>query len=387
VGSQVEIVGFDWLQARTEAWDRLTADAATPNPFYARRIVTAHVTHGLAHRDIRFIVVHDGESLQAMLPFRPRGAWLGFRRRAPAGWTSPYAVESTPLIARNGFADHVEALLDGFQAAGPLWLLPLLALDSSAGAALQAGIAARGWARHVVSPFGRAVLNDRHKDTSDRYAGAKRLRDLRRQRRRLAELGHVHVQTFIAGDALRQAVEDFLALEARGWKGSAGTALAHHSDTAAFLRALFSEQGGPVTCRADVLRLEDRSIAITLSFVCAGIAYLFKTAYEEALARHAPGVLLKQDIIRIWQETGFAEGLNSVGVPGNVLEIFFRDRQPIGDLLFATNPDVSPGALVSLANQEALRRRAVAALKRSYRRMRAACQPTSAKGFESVEAK
>ena len=381
-----EIVDIAWLQARQDAWDDLVANAASPNPFYSRRMVGAHVAHGLAGSGLRFIVVRRGDSLLALLPYRPGGARVGLRR-AHAAWTSPYAVESTPLIAKAGLADNAAALLDGLKAAGPLWLFPLLSLEASSGAALRAGIASRRWPQETLSPFGRAVFGEQDKTDFESYLGAKRRRDLRRQRRRLAETGRLDVQSFVKGAGLDRAVADFLALELRGWKGNSGTALASRKNTASFLHAAFAEDGGPVTCRADVMKLDDRPVAITLSFLCGGTAYLFKTAYDEDLARHAPGVLLKEDIVRIWRETGFARGLNSVGAEGNVLEIFFPGREAIGDLLFPTDAKTSPRALVSMARQEALRRRAAASMKSLYWRLRAACHPTSAKGLASVEGK
>jgi hypothetical protein len=142
-----------------------------------------------------------------------------------------------------------------------------------------------------------------------------------------------------------------------------------------------------VTCRADVLSVGDRPIAISLAFVCGGTAYMFKTAYDETLRRYAPGVLLEDEIVRIRRETGFAERLNSATLPGSVLETLYPHRESTGDLLFAADASVSERTLASLARQETLRRRAVEHLKGFYGRLRAVCQPTSAKGLASVEAK
>jgi hypothetical protein len=218
-GACCEVVGLDWLEARAAAWDRLAAEAGTPNPFYARRIVAAHVAHGLAPTDLRFVVVHRGDSLLALLPFKPRGARLGLWRRAHAGWITPYIVTSTPLIARDGSSGHVELLLDGLRAAGSLWLLPLLSRESAAGAALQAGAARRGWPSEVLSSFGRAVFDGSAPDSYEAHVGPSRRKDLTRRRRRLAELGRLEVRSFLDGEGLRRAVEDFLALSARRLRG------------------------------------------------------------------------------------------------------------------------------------------------------------------------
>jgi CelD/BcsL family acetyltransferase involved in cellulose biosynthesis len=382
-----EIVDAAWLEARAESWDRLVSEPATPNPFYARRIVLAHIAHGLAGPDLGFVAVHRGERLLALLPYDRQGARLGFRTRANAGWTSPYVVTSTPLIAQDGLTDHVEALLEGLRQAGNVWLLPLLSLDSRTGVALRSALAARGWPSQTLATFGRPVLDGRNPDAYEAHVGPRRRKDLNRRHRRLAELGRLETRSFGEGDGLRQALEDFLALEARGWKGAAGTALACRPNTASYLRAAFADSGGPVTCRADVLSLDDRPIAISLALVSGGTAYMFKTAYDETLRRHAPGVILEDKIVRIRCETGFAERLNSATMPGSVLDALYPHRETMGDLLFATEPGTTAPMLASLARREVLRRHAVAHMKGLYRRLRAACQPTSAKGLASVEAK
>jgi CelD/BcsL family acetyltransferase involved in cellulose biosynthesis len=382
----VDVVDLGWLEGRAEAWDCLAADAITPNPFYARRIITAHVAHGLAGSDLRFIVVHRRDRLLALLPFRPGAARLGLRRIHGA-FVSPYIVTSTPLVSRDPVAAAVNGLLDGLGAAGPLWLFPLLALENSAGEALRAGLAARSWPSQTISPFDRAVLDGADEAAYERHMGASRRKDLRRRRKRFAELGHLEHAGFVDGDGLRRAVEEFLALERSGWKGAAGTALASRPETAAFLRAAFADTGGPVTCRADVLTLDRRPIAISLAYVCGGTAYLFKTAYDERLRRYAPGVLLEDEIVRARRRTGFAERLNSASLAGSVLETLYPHREATGDLLFATDHGVSAEALATLGRREAIRRRTAERLKGLYRRLRAACHPTSAKGLESVEAK
>ncbi|HYI90106.1 MAG TPA: GNAT family N-acetyltransferase, partial [Beijerinckiaceae bacterium] len=133
--------------------------------------------------------------------------------------------------------------------------------------------------------------------------------------------------------------------------------------------------------------LDGRPIAISLAFVCGGTAYMFKTAYDESLRRHAPGVLLEDHIVRIRRETGFAERLNSATLLGSVMEDLYPHREAIGDLLIAADDGVPGHELDALARQEDLRRRALHGLKQLYRRARSACQPTAASGLASVEAK
>lgn len=126
---------------------------------------------------------------------------------------------------------------------------------------------------------------------------------------------------------------DFLALERKGWKGQAGTAMACRLDTAALARALFTERPGPVGVRADALTLDGRPIAISLALVGGGRATLLKTAYDEDLRSHAPGLLLEAEIVRACHETGFADTLDSATLDGSALESLYRERTRIAEII------------------------------------------------------
>jgi len=66
--------------------------------------------------------------------------------------------------------------------------------------------------------------------------GAKKLKELRRQRHRLAEHGAVHFEVARSPEAAAAALEIFLRLEASGWKAKRGTALIQDDGDAAFVR-------------------------------------------------------------------------------------------------------------------------------------------------------
>ena len=348
-----EIVDLDWLQGHAAAWDGLAAAAAYANPHFSRQVVSAHAAQGLAG-DLRAVVVRRGGDWRALLPFRPAGARVGWRRRAHGPFVSPYVTDATPLIAPGDLDASAEALADGMAlAAGPgLWRLPLLASESAAGRALTCAFERRGWAVATLSSFPRAVLG------REGVAGPpKRCKDLRRRRRRLAERGHVESLTVAGGPALDAAVEAFLALEARGWKGRRGTAMALRPTTAGLARRLFRHApGAPVQPRVDMLTLDGRPIAVSLALLCGGTACLLKTAYDEAFRPYAPGILLEEDIIAALRATAFADRLDSASLPGSVLESLYPHRETIADLLVAVGGRVDAADLAALARAERLRR-------------------------------
>jgi len=172
--------------------------------------------------------------------------------------------------------------------------------------------------------------------------------------------------TFTEGEGLRQAVDAFLALEAAGWKGRRGTALAARDPGAPLTRALFSGPGACASSRADVLMLAGRPIAVSLSLLCGGTCFLLKTSYEEAFRGLAPGILLEDAILRTFLDEGFAEKLDSASLPGSVLEGLFADRERMADVAIATGPAISPRALAALVRQERIRQAALARAKSWY---------------------
>jgi CelD/BcsL family acetyltransferase involved in cellulose biosynthesis len=288
--------------------------------------------------------------------------------RANVAWTSPYVTNATPLVATDALPETIDALLDAMASAAPFrfWMIPLLALDSPVAAALRIAMERRGWPFDVLSGFERPALTRRR--DYDAYARAhlkpNRRKGLARRRRRLAEQGRLAFESITDEAGLTRAVESYLALELRGWKGARGTALASRHPTAAFAHSLFGRcQDGGVGPRADILSLDGRPIAVSLALVCGGAAHLLKTAYDESLRALAPGLVLEDEIIRALHATAFADGLDTASVAGTVLDEIYGDRIRMGDLILAADARTPPETFAAIVRREAGRRAALKRLK------------------------
>ena len=354
----VDDVALPWLLDRAPAWDRLVHEAERPRPFYARSTLVAHAAHGSC-RHLRAIVVRRGERLLALLPYRAASTRIGLLGRANAAWTSPYTTSSDPLVAADALGPGVAGLLDGIGGTGRLWLLPQLTLESRAGLALRQGAVARGWGAGVLDRFDRAVLGHGPRRPDGTAAAPGPPKGLGRRRRRLEELGPVAFGVATDGAELDAAVEAFLSLEAAGWKGRRGTALASRPQGAALARDLFARAGDGVSGRADILTLDGRPIAVGLSMIVGGTAHLWKAAYDESLARVAPGLLLEHEIVRAFHVTAFAERLDSAAPAGSHMDRVLSEREAVGDLLISIDPDSLP----RLLGAERLRRSLAAKVK------------------------
>lgn len=321
-----------------EAWDALFTASATPHPHYAHHSVAAHQAAGMLPEAVSFVTVHRGDRLAALLPFALRRDLTGLGGRVARPFLSPLVTATAPLVIDGPErASAVEALVAGLEQAsgGRAWRWPLLPVQGGAVPEMLAAMRARGWVIGTVAAFERPVM-ERRADHAAFLAGhpnRSRFKDLRRRARRLGEIGLLAPVSATGGPDLAALVAAFLALERRGWKGEAGTAMACRPETETLARALFAEGSGPVGVRADALTLDGRPIAVSLALVAGGTATLLKTAYDEDLRSHAPGLLLEAEIVRGCHETGFANRLDSATLEGSALEDLYRERTQVAEFI------------------------------------------------------
>jgi CelD/BcsL family acetyltransferase involved in cellulose biosynthesis len=130
-------------------------------------------------------------------------------------------------------------------------------------------------------------------DYWETHVRAKKRKEIRRLQKRLAELGTVEQRLLNDGADLPRWCGDFLALEASGWKGREGSALASRPDDIAFFRA--SCAAAFATGRLHFLRidLDGRAIAMLVNFRHGDGAFSFKIAFDEEMGRFSPGVLIE----------------------------------------------------------------------------------------------
>jgi CelD/BcsL family acetyltransferase involved in cellulose biosynthesis len=122
----------------------------------------------------------------------------------------------------------------------------------------------------------------------------RKIRDsVRRGRERIGDAGRIEVAT---GPAIGAAFDDFVALEASGWKGEAGTALAHRPSELALMRDYVTNSSA---AQMRTLRIRGQVAAMQMAVTTAGRVVLLKVAYDESLAEFAPGNVLLADLIEV----------------------------------------------------------------------------------------
>ena len=92
-----------------------------------------------------------------------------------------------------------------------------------------------------------------------------------------------------------RAFEDFLALEASGWKGREGTALLGSAADAQYVRGMIEALAADGAVAIHSLTLDGRPVSMQVVLRSGRTAFTWKTAYDEALHDFSPGALLLED--------------------------------------------------------------------------------------------
>jgi CelD/BcsL family acetyltransferase involved in cellulose biosynthesis len=291
----VELVAFDAAPMYEAAWRDLSARAAEPNVFAEPEfVVPALACFGRAQRLQVMLVWSDAgrRKLNGVLVLRLPAFGLGAARI----WQSNQAGLPAMLLDRQAIAPALGAALEWLARERPRIVglfAPTLEAGGATALALSALAARQNFATRVLRLRQRAALAAAKSPAAgiDATLGKKRAKEWARQRRRLAEGGAV---TFsMTSDA--NAIEDFLALEAKGWKGARGTALKANPALATFTRTML--RGFAAERRLTIGRLERGGAAIAIGLVlqAGGRAFYWKTAYDEEFATYSPGLQLTLD--------------------------------------------------------------------------------------------
>ena len=129
--------------------------------------------------------------------------------------------------------------------------------------------------------------------------------NLRKARNKLEQYGSAARVTHAPSDTvLTDAFSAFLALEASGWKGRAGssTAISLAPRLRDFYRQIVESLGSSGVCAIHLLWLKDKPIAAQLSLTVAERCYLLKIGYDETHAHLAPGNLLLERLLTAYDK-------------------------------------------------------------------------------------
>lgn len=301
------------------SWDAVAARPSEPNAFAERWFMNASVMHLSAPVDACMLVVRAEGQLIGLMPLCIAATYGRLKVRHVENWMHYNSFFGAPLVRRSFepyFWSRALALLDAHR--GLPAFLHLVALDAR-GPLTQALLGARKGTA-IVHRSARALLeSDLSAETYyETTVRKKKRKEIARLQARLAETGFVTCDRLSACDALQDWIDCFLTLEASGWKGREGAALANAADTTAFMRDALC--GAYAAGRLEMIRLavDGRPIAMLVNFLTPPGSFSFKIAFDEDFARYSPGVLIQLENLKLL-ETPSIDWMDSCAVENHAM--------------------------------------------------------------------
>lgn len=302
-------------------WQVLADHASEPNPFFEPWFLLPSLKAFVPESGrVALLAHHTDGALSGLMPIGHSYDYYGYRIPHRSGWLHANAFYGAPLVTAGAEQAFWEAFLGHMDAHAGLALflhLPVLDRTGPLNRALEAILSHTGRQSAIVIERQRA-LHASNLSASDYLAqslSTKHRKELRRQNRRLNELGHLTVEHRQCNFALHEWITEFLALEAAGWKGNAGSALASDCATRAFFTQTVQGAAKAGKLERLALRLDGKPIAMLASFLTAPGSYSFKTAFDEQFAAHSPGMQLQIENLAVldrpdidWTDSCATEG-------------------------------------------------------------------------------
>jgi CelD/BcsL family acetyltransferase involved in cellulose biosynthesis len=299
------------LRVLVPDWEALAAEAAEPNPFYEHWMLLPALEAYGAGEDFRCIAVWQDGTLAGLFPMRLERRYRGLPLRALRSWRHRNMLLCTPLVRAKSAAGCIAALLQSKLA--PVVEFEWISAGGFFYGALTEAVSQDELPWTVTDAYTRALLV-RGRDPRERF-NSNMKNNLRRWQARLGAHGKLTPVRLGPEDDVVRWTQEFMRLEASGWKGRAGSALECREDDRRFVAEVFSEAFRRERLLITGLDLDGRPLARHCMFTADGGAFTFKIAYDETYASCSPGILAEVDNVRQFMETPRLRWIDSNTAP------------------------------------------------------------------------
>ena len=333
-------------------WRELSERSVEPNGYYLPDWELAVNASAPGRTNASTLAAWDDTHLIGLMPVV--SLWRAYKIPLPAlASAHPYGTLCTPPLDRDATEKAAAQLLQQARQAGAHALvLRDMSLDGAVMKRFESVLQRDGLRSHVLTSYQRASLDaTRDPDALLQEAlGSKKLKELRRQRNRLGEQGAVEFTIARTPDEVTTAIEIFLKLEASGWKGARGTALAQNDGDISFIRCATVALAASGQCEIVSLRAGATPIAAGIVLRHQDRAFYFKLGIDERFAKFSPGVQLTLDITRhLCADPAIASADSTAGPDHPMINPIWRGRFAIGDVLIPLRSNDPMVALIHAA--------------------------------------
>jgi CelD/BcsL family acetyltransferase involved in cellulose biosynthesis len=319
-----------------DQWQSLAERAIEPNGYYLPEWELAVNASAQGRTDCSALSAWSDDRLIGLMPMI--SMWRAYRIPLPALVSAhPYGTLCVPPLDREMAKDAAAQLMQQARETGAhALILRDMSLDGAVMPSFAEVLQRDGLRPHVLHSNLRACL-DATRDADELLhdaLGTKKLKELRRLRHRLAEHGTVRFDVARSPKDAAAALETFLALEAGGWKGTRGTALAQNDGDIRFIRRATTALAASNQCEIVTLRAGDTPVAAGIVLRHQDRAFFFKIGVDERFAKYSPGVQLTLDLTRhLCADPGIASADSTASPDHPMINPIWRGRFAIGDVL------------------------------------------------------
>jgi hypothetical protein len=343
-------------------WQSLASAAADANAFYESWMLLPALRSYHSEGDFRFVLVFGPDPerpsgpavLYGFFPFERSPKYRGVPCPVLKLIKHKYMELCTPLVRRDLVAECVTLLLDWLETKdcdAPLVEFRFLAGEDRATQEIHSQIYQRRTPSYQSECSARALFRPAaDAEIFLNFAlNGKRRKEFRRLEKRLSESGRLEYRALRASEDPAPWIEWFLGLEAKGWKGEEGSAMALHDDRRRYFEEIST---GAHKCGKLMmlgLFLDDRPVALKCNFLTGRGSFAFKIAFDEEFARSSPGVLLEIENVRRLHEIRELSWMDSCAIPKHfMINRLWPDRRTIDTFVVSTGKAPANLAIAAL---------------------------------------
>ena len=330
-----------------EELDFLSNRAMEPNVFFTGRFLAPAMPR-LDDREVNFALLRDlsdtRSRMRFLMPFSIEKPGFAVGPSIVRVWSNGFAPLGTPLVDTEDAGETLDNLYDGLTHRDlrlpPILVLPDVRLNGLFARMARAVAIGRNLPITIANPYQRAMLQSDEEATvylRDAISSS-HLKEMRRQWRLLEDLGTVVYNVARQAREVHARFEEFLALEAGGWKGKKRSALVTDRYHTAFAREAVSNLAAVDAVRVHTIDLNGKAIASMVVLMMGGEAYTWKTAYDEAYARYSPGKLLMGEVTEWHLDDANIVRSDSCAIPDHpMINRFWKEREEMGTMVIGLN--------------------------------------------------
>jgi CelD/BcsL family acetyltransferase involved in cellulose biosynthesis len=367
---QPRILNVKTLSPEDEkSWRDLSERVLEPNPFYEPDCLIPAAAHQTFGDEIELVVAEEGGRFYACLPIRRVTRWRSLPYKIVTSQVRRMTYLGTPLVAEEYGLEAVttvlSALVEERRRGGSRVLVLQDLTEGRVSSLFRAAASDLKLPLVVFESFERGTLG-RHDPPAHLQAHSpKTLRNLKRKQRNLGkEIGGT-AEIVDRGDD-PEAIEEYIALEASGYKADNGVAMAIVPGEPEYFRDMCGRFAADGRFHLLCLAGETRTPAMIAWISSGDSIFQFKWSYDEAFSKYSPGIILHTEAMRYFDEKTEARLLDTCTWGENeMVNRLYPDRRTIASYFIVLGPSIRDRLVMrSVVSLRPLHRKIYEALRR-----------------------